>query len=190
MDTFRQILTQLNWIDILVIVTIITASYKGSQAGFSAEIFKLIGLILSIYLSLHYFSQASDLLTQYAPVIGMIFADFFCFLTIAVLAYLSMAILRGVFTKFVKAEATAVLDRWGGLFLGAAKGFLFISLLFLLFHLSSAPYLRNSLKKSRVGNSLTAIDVKVYEFIFNGLVSKFSPNEQLNQSIKEVLEEE
>ena len=70
MDTFRQILTQLNWIDILVIVTIITASYKGSKAGFSAEIFKLTGLILSIYLSLHYFSQASDLLTQYVPVIG------------------------------------------------------------------------------------------------------------------------
>ena len=57
MDTFRQILTQLNWIDILVIVTIITASYKGSKAGFSAEIFKLTGLILSIYLSLHYFPR-------------------------------------------------------------------------------------------------------------------------------------
>ena len=108
---------------------------------------------------------------------------------IAVLTYLAIIILRGVFTKFVKAEATAVLDRWGGLVLGAAKGFLFISLLFLTFHLSSVPYLRSSLKKSRVGNSLTVIDIKVYEFIFNGLTSKFSPNEQLNQSIKEVLEE-
>lgn len=189
MDTFRQILTQLNWIDILVIVTILTAAYKGSKAGFSAEIFKLTGLVLSLYLSLHYFSQASDLLTQYVPAIGVIFADFFCFLIISVLTYLSMVILRGVFTRFVKAEATAVLDRWGGLILGAAKGFLFISLLFLTFHLSSVPYLRSSLKKSRFGDSLTVIDVKVYGFIFNSLVSKFSPNEQLNPSIKEVLEE-
>lgn len=189
MDTFRQILTQLNWIDILVIVIIIASAYKGSKSGFSAEIFKLIGLILSVYLSLHYFSQASDLLTKYAPVIGVVFADFFCFLIIAALTYLSMVLLRGVFTKFVKTEATAVLDRWGGMFLGTLKGLLFISLLFLLFYLSSVPYLTASLKKSRFGNSLTSVDVNVYEFIFNNLTSKFSPNEQLNQSIQEVLEE-
>lgn len=185
-----ETVTKFNWIDIVIVCLILITSYKGSQKGFLTEMFKLLGVILSIYLSLHYFSKASDYLLNHFKNLDVIFSDFVCFVVIVVLSYAAVTLLREVFSHFVKVEAVSVLERWGGLALGFARGLLLVSMLLIIFHLSTVPYLKGSVKKSYLGAQLALSDVKVYEFLFNGIASKFAQEERLNKDIYEVFEEQ
>lgn len=185
----EETLTKFNWIDIFVISLVLITSYKGAKKGFVIEIFKLSGVVLSFYAALHYFSQASDSLLEYFPNLGIIFSDFACFAFLALVSYLSMAAIREILRRFFKTEATTGLNRWGGLILGFIRGIFLASLLLISFYFLGVNYLRGSVKKSYLGSRMVLTDVKVYEFIFGGIVSKFTPDEKLNKDIYEVLEE-
>ncbi|OGX31420.1 MAG: hypothetical protein A3G37_02170 [Omnitrophica WOR_2 bacterium RIFCSPLOWO2_12_FULL_46_30] len=185
----NETLTKFNWIDIVVAALVLIMSYRGFKKGFIVEMFKLSGIVLSIYVSLHYFSRASDFLYQRFPIIKLINWDFICFTILAVMSYLAMAAARNIFCRFVKVEAASGLNKWGGLAAGFFRGSLTASMLFLLFYFSTVAYLKESVKKSYLGSQCVVSDVKVYEFIFNNIVLKFSPGDKLNQGIYEVLEE-
>lgn len=183
-------LTKFNWIDIIVVLPLILImSYRGSKNGFIVEMFKLSGIVLSIYISMHYFSEASDFLYNHFPAVKLAFWDFICFSALAVLSYLAIAAVRNIFCRFVKVEASGSLNKWGGLAAGFSRGCLTASMLFLLFYFSTVAYLKESVKKSYLGSQCVVTDVKVYEFIFNNIVSKFSPGDKLNQGIYDLLTE-
>lgn len=185
----NETLTKFNWIDIVVVALILIMSYRGFKKGFIVEMFKLSGIVLSIYVSLHYFSRASDFLEQRFPIVKLVYWDFICFTILAVMSYLAMVAARDIFCRFVKVEAASGLNKWGGLAAGFFRGSLTASMLFLLFYFSTVTYLKESVKKSYLGSQSVVTDVKVYEFIFNNIASKFSPGDKLNQGIYEVLEE-
>ena len=184
----NETLTKFNWIDIVVAALVLIMSYRGFKKGFIVEMFKLSGIVLSIYVSLHYFSRASDFLYQRFPIIKLINWDFICFTILAVMSYLAMAAARNIFCRFIKVEAEGGLNKWGGMLAGFFRGCLSASMLFLLFYLSTVTYLKESVRKSYLGSQCVVTDAKVYEFIFNHIVSKFSPGDKLNQAIYDVLE--
>ncbi|MDD5238816.1 MAG: CvpA family protein, partial [Candidatus Omnitrophica bacterium] len=131
----QNIIGQINWIDIFVIILLIRICYIAAELGLFIESFKLLGTLASIYLSLHYYKQLSDF-TQNA--IGLkdspayIF-DLFSVIILAILSYLIFAILRKVFSKLVKVETLDNLNRWGALILGVIGGFLFAGLIICIF---------------------------------------------------------
>lgn len=184
-----ETLPKFNWIDVVVISLIFITSYRGFKKGIIVEMFKLLSIVLSIYISIHYFSPASDFLYHYFPVAKLVLWDFISFTLLAVLAYFVVVVLRGIFLRFIKLEASGSFNKWGGLLTGFLRGLLTVSMLFLLFYFSTVGYLKESVQKSSLGSRCALIDVKVYEFIFNNVTSKFFPGEKLNQGIYEVLEE-
>lgn len=184
-----ETVTKFNWVDIVTICLILITSYRGSQKGFLAEMFKFLAVVFAIYVSLHYFSRVSDSLLSHFKSLDVVFSDFVCFVTLAVLSYLAIALLREVFSHFVKVEAVSLLERWGGLASGFIRGLLLASMLLIILYLSTIAYLKGSVKKSYLGSQLVLTDVKVYEFLFNGIVSKFAQSEKLNKDIYEVFEE-
>lgn len=184
-----ETLPKFNWIDIVVIALIFITSYRGFKKGIIVEMFKLLSIVLAIYISVHYFSLASDLLFHYFPVAKLVIWDFISFALLAVSAYFAVTVLRSVFLRFIKVEAAGSFNKWGGLLTGFLRGVLTVSMLFLLFYFSTVGYLKESVQKSSLGSRCALIDVKVYEFIFNNVASKFFPGEKLNQGIYEVLEE-
>ncbi len=186
----EEALTKFNWVDIVVICLILVTTYRGAKKGFIIEIFKLLGVVLSIYVSLHYFSDASDNLLEYFPAVGMIFSDSLCFVILATVSYLAVLALREVLRRFFKTEAPSGLQRWGGLVLGFVRGLLLTSMLLISFYFINSHYLKESTEKSFLGSRLVNTDVKAYEGIFNAVVSKFSPGAKFNQHIYGILEEE
>lgn len=184
-----ETLPKLNWIDIVVISLIFIASYRGFKKGIIVEMFKLLSIVLSIYISMHYFSVVSDLLYKYFPIAKLTLWDFISFTSLAVLAYFAVVVLRGIFLRFIKVEAAGSLNKWGGLLTGLLRGLLTVSMIILLFYFSTVGYLKESVQKSSLGSRCARIDVKVYECIFNNAASKFFPGDKLNQGIYEVLAE-
>lgn len=186
----QNIIGQINWIDIFVIILLIRICYIAAELGLFIESFKLLGTLASIYLSLHYYKQLSDF-TQNA--IGpkdspaYIF-DLFSVIILAILSYLIFAILRKVFSKLVKVETLDNLNRWGALILGVIRGFLFASLIICIFIISDSEYLNKSVMNSYSGKRVFKIAPATYTLLWNNLFSKFMPQEELNEAIPELKE--
>ena len=184
----QETLTKFNWIDLLALLLFLRTCATGSKSGLIAGLFKIAGLVASLYVSLHYFSQVGNYLAGLIPPLGVPFSNFICFIILAILPYLSVAIVRQTVMRLVKVEATSAIDRWGGLLFGFFIGVMMLSTLFIGFYASNIIYLKESVRKSYMGNRIAYANVKVYEFIFNGIVSKFTPHTELNKGIYEVFE--
>lgn len=180
-----NILTRLNWVDILAIFLLLRILYISSKTGFVVELFKLIGTISTIYISLHYYSGLSDFILkrvskqQFAP--GLIV--FIIFIFLVTITYLFFVLLRQVFCHLVKMQAVPLLSKWGGIILGSLRALLTAGLIIFILSISTAPYLRASVKKSYSASRLFALTVSTYAGLWDGFMSKFMANEKFNYSI-------
>jgi uncharacterized membrane protein required for colicin V production len=183
-----QMIKQFNWIDIFIIILLFRICYIAIKNGLIAELFKLSGTILAVYLSFHYYTYLSDIVRQrfIGQKLSLEFLDFLCFAFLAVLGYLALVLCRQVFSYFIKMEALPQLNRWGGLILGISRGFLLSSLIIFVLFISSIAYLKNSVIHSYFGGRLFKIAPTTYSKVWFGFASKFIPQEKYNSTIQEV----
>lgn len=186
-----DILRQFNWVDIFLVILILRICYVATKFGLSAEIFKLAGTILAIYLSLHYYTVSSDWIKQRfgAENIPLEFLDFLIFLGLNIVGYLTFVLLRNLFYRFIKMEAMPGLNKWGGLVFGIARGSLTVSLVIFMLAISSIGYFKNSVHNSYSGSRIFKIAPATYSVVWNNLMSKFMPQEKFNNTILEVQED-
>lgn len=185
-----EAITQFNFIDIIIIILAIRICYISFQLGLPVELFKLLGIIFTIYLSLHYYTGLSDIIQHWFFPKGMPleFLDFLIFITLASTAYLGFVVLRGMLYRFIKLEASPRISQVGGLILGLARLFLTVGLLAYILIISSVKYLNDSVKYSYLGSKVSSIAPQTYGWIWGNIVSKFSASEKFNPTVTEVME--
>lgn len=184
-----DILKQLNWVDVIIVFLLLRILYISTVNGFVIELFKLIGIISSIYISFHYFVVFSDLVMRRVSTeqqFPLEFMDFLIFVFLVIIVYLVFVLLRKVVCHFVKMEAVPALSKWGGLILGLARGILTASLVVFMLSISTIPYLNTSIKAAYSGQRLFNIAVSTYSQLWNGVMSKFMLNEKFNKVITEI----
>jgi membrane protein required for colicin V production len=183
-----SVLKQFNWLDIFVVIIILRIGYIANKNGFSGELFKFLGTVLAIYLSLHYYIIFSDYIGSRIGVnnIPLEYLTSGLFIILAILGYIIFAILRKVFYRFIKMEAVPNLDRWGGLLLGLARGILVASLIMFILVTSPIGYLKDSVVGSYSGKYLFKIAPRVYGSLWNSIASKFVTREKFNKAILEI----
>lgn len=183
-----NILTRLNWIDFIVISILIRVLYVGGKNGFIVELFKLIGITFTAYVSLHYYVKLSNFIIQRLPnmpVPGEL-VHFFVFILLVAVSYAIFVFVRRGFCNLVKMEAAPMLSKWGGVFLGVGRGILTSSLVMIVLLMSIFPYLNTSVRKSYSGRYLFYVAVSTYSVIWNGFMSKFMAGEKFNDSISKI----
>jgi len=185
-----DILRQLNWIDFIVIILLFRICYAGAKAGFPVELFKLGGVILAIYLSLHYYTHLSDWVRERLPVADdkapLEFLDFVAALILAVLGYLSFVLLRIAFCRFITIEAVPRLNKWGGFVIGAIRGVFLTGLVIFLLFISTITYLKDSVSRSYTGGYFLKVAPHAYGWMWDSFMSKFAPKENFNATVSEV----
>lgn len=180
-----DLIKRFNWVDILVIIIVFRVCYVSVKRGFIVELFKLLGTVLAIYLSLHYYSPLADYLNDRfsITVIPLEFLDFLCFVLLALVGYSVFIILREGITRFIKSEAAPRLNQWGGLAVGAIRSFLLLSLILYMLLISTLTYLNSSAHKAYMGPSVFRIAPGIYSNLWNTVMSKFMFNEKYNDSV-------
>lgn len=183
-----QIKNQINWLDLFVIIILIKICYAAIKTGFPAELFKILGVILATYLSLHYYSWLSSFVSILlgSKNMPLVFLSLLFFISLAGAGFLFFSFLSRIFFKLVKIEAVSSLNKWGGLVLGITRGFLFAGLVIFIFVISGIGYLKKSVAASYSGKAIFKIAPATYAWVFNGIVSKLVSGEKLNQSILNV----
>ena len=188
MDSLLDILKQFNWVDIFFVVLLIRICYVSVKNGFPAELFKLLGTLLAVYLSLHYYIDLSGYITSYtnAKNLSLEYLTVISFAALAILGYFVFALLGKIFSRFLKMEAAPKLNKWGGLILGMARSFLLMSLIIFIFLVSSNQYLMHSVNNSYSGKRLFKIAPAAYTWLWDSVMSKFRAQEKFNSAVLEV----
>jgi uncharacterized membrane protein required for colicin V production len=186
-----NILKQLNWLDILVLILILRILYVSAKSGFPAEFFKFIGTLTAIYLPLHYYLIFSASLRQrfFGTKPGPEFLNFAVFLALAIAGWLGFALLRNIFCRLIKIEAVSSLNRWGGFILGAVRAVLLCGLIVFTLVVSGNAYLKNSAKVSYCGKRLSGVPVSAYSWLWNSIMTKFCAGEKFNKDVVTMREE-
>ncbi len=85
-----DIIKKLNWVDVFVIIALMRIGYVAFETGFTIELFKLLGTLFAIYLSMHYFTVVSDTLIRRQATtekIPLQFTDFVSFLVLTLAGF-------------------------------------------------------------------------------------------------------
>lgn len=184
LDTIRQF----NWVDIFVVILLIRVCYIAVKTGLPVEFFKLLGTVLAIYLSLHYYTGLSDVISQRlgVKIISLDFLGGICAINLALLGYGIFIAMRFGFCRFIKVEAVPRLNKWGGFALSLIRAVLLIGLIIFILLVSSIDYLKSSVVNSYSGKYLFKSASNTYTWLWDNLMSKYMPGEKFNKNISEL----
>ncbi len=165
-------LPRINWIDIIVVISLFRGGYIGLVRGFSVELFKLIGMVATAILTVLYYESLSLFLASHsflpleaANVVSVVF--------LFASLLLIFKLVRVLLFRVLHLELFGSLEKWGGCVLGFLRGFVFASLLLFVITLLPIEYAQKSIdEKSFLGPRIKQIVPQVTEFAM-----KFRPKD-------------
>jgi len=176
-----KVLSAFNWIDLVVLACFLRIGYIAANKGFISELFKDIGIVLSLFLSFQFYPLFNSLLVK-VPLLRS-HSDLALFTSFIILgggSYILFRYLRGIILALFKVESHYVIERWVSFFLGLGRAATFVSLVFFSFWLINISYLNKSMEKSVSFDVFSPVAPYVYKSIY-GLCVKFFPTASFNK---------
>ena len=180
-----DVITNLNWVDILLIIAIIRIVYIGVKQGLLVELAKILGVILGVVIAFHYYVGLSEVVVASSP-LPTGFSDLLCFVILFIIPVLLFKFFREGLTLVVKAEPIPFVNWWGGLLLGALRAGIFCSVFIYILLISGFGYIEKSTWQSYCTNYLVNVAPTIYSFSFEKIISKFFPGEHVNNTVLDV----
>jgi len=187
-----NILKQINWVDIFVVILTLRICFIAVKGGFPVELFKFLGTLTAAYVSLHYYTALADYTKEWLSLgkrVPLELLEFLIFTALALSGYAFFILLRSIFYRFLKMEAVSALNKWGSLLLGIARAALLASLIMFMLVISSVGYLEKSVKESYSGQRLISVAPDTYAWIWKSVISKFSASEKYNAVVASIKED-
>ena len=159
-----EIITKINWVDVLVLIIVLRISYIAFQDGLSHEIFPLIGTACTLVLSLHYYNKIFLFLTTNLAKIPVEMANFLSFFVLIVAIGFLFKLIRSIVDKIIKITWNPLIEKFGGLFAGILRASLVASTILIIIALMPLSYLQWSVRdRSQVGMYFLRIGPAIYE---------------------------
>lgn len=123
----------MSYLDIVLIIPLLWAGYKGFKRGLILEVFTLLALFVGVYAGVHFSDMVSDILTEkmgvesdYTPVIsfGLTF----------LLVVIGVYMLGKMVEKVINLASMEILNKVVGVIFGVAKVTLIVSVILIIFN--------------------------------------------------------
>lgn len=131
--------TMVSYLDLLLLIPIGLAIWRGWKNGFVMEIFSALSLFVGIYAGIHlsdgmasFLRNKMDVQSENLPITS--------FIIVFLLVCVGLFFLGKVITKNVNAGGTERWNQIGGAFFSLTKTMLFLSVTFILFNMADAKY--------------------------------------------------
>ena len=121
----------MNFIDLLILVPLLLAAWKGFKRGFIIEIFIVLALLVGIYCGIHFSDYTSDLIKDKLNVSSIYLPLISFALTFTVIA-VGIYFIGKMLEKVIKIAQLSLLNKLGGVFFSVVKTLYFMSTLFML----------------------------------------------------------
>jgi len=160
--------------------------YIGIKRGLGVEIFKLAGVLVSVFACVHYYSKLGSFLSK-PELIPTEIGNFISFTLLFVISVFFCSLIREAFLLLVKLQPHPVLDKWIGAFLGGVRGIFLSGMILIVFIVSPVGFLDRGAKISFFGIYTFGTVAKTYTFMVDKLVKPFFPEEGFNEEFFEAL---
>lgn len=159
-----EIITKINWVDVIVVILLIRTSYVAFQDGLSHEIFPFLGSLSSLVISLYYFRKLATLMVHATGGLMPIgIADFMAFVVIYAAVIILFKLIRAIFGKMVKVTWHPLIEKAGGLIVGMGKACIITSAVLIMLELIPLSYIKWSVRdRSMTGPYFLNIASNVY----------------------------
>lgn len=173
-----------NILDILVLLVFVRGFYVGRRGGFISELLKLVGIVFSTFVILHYYSVLGSFVRERLFIPAGV-SDFAAFTVLMVTAMIVFFLIKEGWLIVFKIEVKSAINKWGGSILSLVTSLLICSLLLLTLTLLNNGYINQHLRDSLSRFLLKSPSVTVYKACHKMLVYPFFPEEPVNvQAIK------
>ena len=159
-----EIISRINWVDILVAIIMIRMSYVAFSDGLSHEIFPFLGSIIIVVAGLHYYARIGAFISANLLNIPVEISNFFGFLALVIVLGLVLKFIKSLLEKLIKVQWHPVIEKFGGLIVGIMRAYITASIILMLFALMPLSYLQWSIRdKSLTGKYVLAAGPEIYE---------------------------
>lgn len=176
---FNEILSRVNWVDLLVGGIAIFCVYNGIIKGGVVEFFKVLGMLFSTFLALHYYGQLAEIL-HHLIVLPMRISEPVAFVLIWGLVVLAFKFIRDGLTVMIKSEGSGWIHKTGGALLGLVRAVLIGGLTMALFFVTNDDILIKFAQKSYSGLRLAHLSLNVYDRGYD-MISLLFPGEKKSE---------
>ena len=170
-----------NWVDILLACVCARAIFIGIKTGFIVEFFKSVGILFSIFITLHYYSTLTVVLASQVTIFELPTVAIFVFLALWFLAVYAFKLIREGLMMVFSVQAHPNVDRWGGAFLACLRGVVVSSMVFYTLLLTYNPGVIKVAQNSVSRHVVSYLPTGIYSGIFNGFVAKFFGQEKISE---------
>ena len=182
-----EFLHTINWVDIVIMVSLLILFFLGVKKGFIGGIFWLLGIYLASVLALHYYPQAAESLGSLIGISSPMF-EILSIALIVVAVLLTFWILRAALKTIIKAESVKPVDTIFGIVTSACSALLLVSLLLVFFYSSNVSYLEQAVLDSRLSKTFIQPAPKAYLFTWKNVLSKFMTKSEVNNGVNAFIE--
>ena len=173
-----EIIKNINWLDIVVLVLVVRSIYMGAKRGLTAELFNFFGILISLILSVQWYSRVADvLILNFSLPIWL--CNMLCFIIIVQIIRLIFKYTLTFLLKILNIQFIPQLEKIGGGVIGCGRGIIVSGILMLTLSFVPNDYMKESIQsKSFTGSFL----IKVTERTYSSLTS-WLPEEKRESAI-------
>jgi uncharacterized membrane protein required for colicin V production len=142
-----------NWYDVVVAAALLYGAWSGLRAGLTAEIIRVVGLVLAVVLGLTLYQPVGDGIWHRSQ-LSHETAQLVAFVSVAVVVYLISVLVRLATRRHMKEyKFSVLLENVGGAFAGVVRLTVIMAWLTLILSLSGGDFLQRSVSmESRFGS--------------------------------------
>ena len=169
----------INTIDILAIGIIVRGIITGRSTLFISELVKILGVVLAICISIHYYDRLGRFLSEYMFVPESI-ADFLAYSGISFVIIFLFFLIKDGWSLIIHIQESPKFNYWGGLAVSMMKSYLLCGVMLIAFLLVSTPFFKSSAEKSLSLRLFRKLPAAIYKVFYGGIVVKLLPKEPSN----------
>ena len=176
----KEILVNLNWVDILTGCILVRCIYSGVKKGLVFELFKWLGMLFATFIAIHYYVRLA-LSLQHLVMLPTVMGEPLAFIFLWLMVVGIFKLIRDGWMIILKVEPTGAVQKWGGLILAFPRAALISGLILILIFIIGHPFLTKGVRNSLSGFPLARLSIRIYEGSFNLVVSKLFLGEKKNE---------
>ena len=146
MNQITGFINQFGFVDVLVICLLIFGILRGIYQGASKLLFRLLQLVLMVMITLEYSGAVADFAGSHTPIVNMLI-HVFIFLVFTLTFYFLTKWIIDFIVKILKLQFVDIIEKVGGIVLGAAFWALLLSFTTHFLLLFPGQWLRDTLEK-------------------------------------------
>lgn len=178
-----QFFRSINWVDVALAALFARVIFVSVKSGFVAEVFKFLGVIVALFVSLHYYSSLAAFLADHTT-LAVESWQFVVFVSLwAGVTFLFRLLRTGILLLFKVETTHQGVDKYAAGFLGGGRAIFLASMLIFSLLLLRHPYLQNQTVHAYGYKVAAKAAPNTYSFLFHNVVGKLAEGERFNEDV-------